>query len=226
MRCLNRLCDGLNRIPVGVWLFLAVTQIGTIVGASVRSGKSIYTPDSLPILNEEYRSIIMASILGTIFVGFSLLRWRFNKSDVANTLQRWRLFLGVSLIAIIVALVALSIVEWWQDKAVRIEATSDAEEWLSKAQSEVKPTWMEDDAVAWMKRNDFDLTSKGEGWRSSVGQPDEHYYLAKGEKKLKNAGLLVEPAWMEMTFIFNLNNHRYERVEYTIQRYRFRLPNG
>ena len=65
-----------------------------------------------------------------------------------------------------------------------------------------------DDAVAWLKSHDFELIMKGEGWRSSVGQPDEYYYVVRGEKKLINAGLLVQPAWVEMTFLSFLRHSR------------------
>jgi hypothetical protein len=205
-------------------VFFAITQIGIAVKAGFHlwSGKSIYTPDSLPILNEEIAEIVGASILSSIFVGYSLLRLRSKKATVGNSLERWRSFLGFSLVAYIGVLVALSTIKWCQDYTVGKGATSDAEKWLFNAQREVKPTWIEDDAVTWMKNNDFDLIGKGEGWHRGAGQPEDHYYIVKGEKKLKNAGLLVKPAWMEMTFIFNLNSHQYERVKYIIRRYRFR----
>ena len=224
MRWLFRLSDWLGRVPVGIWLLFVISSIGNFVNAiyHLESGQSIYTPDSLPILNEEYCRIISASILGPIFVGFTLLRWRSKKSNAASNLQRWRVFLCASLIVFIGAGVALSVVEWMQDYIVSHQASTDTKEWLHEAQQDAKPTWSMDDAVAWLKSHDFELIMKGERWRSSVRQPNEHYYSVSGEKKLINSGLLVQPAWVEMTFIFNLNGYKYERVEYAIKRYRFR----
>jgi hypothetical protein len=222
MQWLDRISRWIDRAPIWLWLVLVLTQLATIVSANahLRKSKAIFDRETQPILSEDYIRIVAATALGIIFLGFAALRWRSGNST--SDMRRWKQLLVSLLTPLIVLLSLLPLLEWWQDSRVRNLVGKNAENWVQKARAEAKPTWTEDYAVAWLKQNEFETVRKGEGWHSEVGKPDQHYYLAKGHKKLAKAGPITAAAWLEMTFVFDNNSHRYERVEYSIERERFR----
>lgn len=93
----NRAMNWIRRVPVWVWLFLAVTQVATIVGASIRLSDSEVRLDDPEIqavfdrfAREDRTKIIGASVAGSTFVVLGLWRWRFGSRGVDGREQEGR----------------------------------------------------------------------------------------------------------------------------------------
>jgi len=98
---MKRVIACIDRIPIWVWLFLATTQVGTLVAAPHRISDydaSILWTQNLPefpgkdrflakyekMKNEETFHIVGATILAPLFLVMGLRKWRRRRKPTSN----------------------------------------------------------------------------------------------------------------------------------------------
>jgi len=92
---MHRLIIWLGRIPTWIWIFLAITQVGTLIGASHRMSELSQALLEMPNI-PEYANVrehfqdswrdnrfqlAGAAVLAPLFLGLGLWRWSRNQSD-------------------------------------------------------------------------------------------------------------------------------------------------
>jgi len=92
------------------------------------------------------------------------------------------------------------------------KAEQEAKRWLDLAQRDAMPTWTEDDAVAWLRQQDFEAIGTGKGVSSSVGRPDEHFFSVMGYRQFEKGGVIVKPSSVYVEFYFDME-HRFKQVK-------------
>ena len=95
---------------------------------------------------------------------------------------------------------------------------TEAAAWLQQAQRDAAPAWTEDAAVRWLHDHDFAWAGKGHGVKQG-DSGEERYYGAFGFRELAAGDTFSWPAWVEVSFVFDLD-HQFLRAEHHLLRYR------
>ncbi len=94
------------------------------------------------------------------------------------------------------------------------EANEEAQRWLKQARQDAKPSWTEDDALAWFEQNGFACIGKEQGLHIVIGKSKERFPVVNGYRPIEAGGVIAKRYWVRLAFFFD-KEHKFRSVEAT-----------